>query len=193
MQKRESFTVMYKKRPVRSNKIIVENPQFIKTEPTRIKNPILKKPTLRMELLKFFENNPDEKLSIRMIRKKIGNQMGSRQFERRLKDLADDKILKRTKCKCNATNMYSYNNIKLTETVGSYITTNKTEKILIKAMKKYGELTAPFCVEVLKIPSRTAGESLGRLFKGGVFSSTYEMRSKNNRIATFRVFYPRNT
>ena len=183
---------MYRKKPIRVNKVIIDNPQFIKTEPTQVKNPIIKKPTLKMELLKFFEGNQDVKLSIRQIRKKIGNEMGSRQFERRLKDLADDEILKRTKCGCNATNLYSYNNVKLTETVGNYTTTNKTEKTLINAMKKYGELTAPFCVEVLKIPSRTAGESLGRLFKGGVFSSMYEMRSKNNRIATFRVYYPRN-
>jgi predicted HTH transcriptional regulator len=183
---------MYRRKPIRHNKIIVSNAQFVNKEPTHVKNPILKKPTLRMALLKFFEDNPDVKLSIRQVRKKIGNHMGSRQFERRLKDLADDNILKRIKCECHATNMYSYNNIKLTETIGNYTTTNKTEKTLINAMKKYGELTSPFCVETLKIPTRTAGEALERLFKGGVFSSMYEMRSKNSRLMTYRVYYPRN-
>ena len=183
---------MYNKKPIRQNKVIVENPQFIKHERSQIKVPIIPKPTLRMELLTFFENNPNMKLTIRGIRKKIGNQIGSRQFEKRLKDLADDKILKRVKCECNATNLYSYNNKKMTESVGKFTTINKNEKILIKAMKKYGELTAPFCVEKLRMPSRTAGIALHRLFKGGVFSSMYEIRTKNDRIATYRVFYPRN-
>lgn len=191
MQKKEWYMDMYNK-PIRRNKIIIENPQFIKQEPVQIKTPYIRPPTLRMELLKFFENNPDIKLSIRQIRKKIGNQIGSRQFERRLKDLADDKIIKRIKCECHTTNLYSYNNIKMTERVGDFTTINKTEKTLIKAMKKYGELTAPFCVKVLKIPSRTAGGALQRLFKGGVFCSMYEIRTKNDKILTYRVFYPRN-
>lgn len=181
---------MYKTKPVRPNKILVENPKFI-VKPFNVKIPKIPKLTLRMELLKFFESNPDVKLSVRDIRMKLSNKMGSRQFERRLKDLADDGIIKRDKCECHVTNMYSFNNIKLLETIGDYTTTNKTEKTLIKAMRRWGELTAPFCVEALGIPTRTAGEGLERLFIGGVFSSMYETRSKNNKLAVYRVYYPK--
>lgn len=189
---------MSKSQPIRNNKIIVEDPTFDERKPVNVKRIQSKKPTLRLEILKFFESNPSVRLTIRGIRiaisKQAGDDMGkgSRQFERTLKELGDDHILKREKCECHTTNMYSYNKHTITETEGEYVTTNKTEIKLMKAMRKYGELTIPFCTEKLKVPKRTAGGALDRLFKGGVFSSTYETRIKNGRGVVYHVYYPKD-
>lgn len=189
---------MSKSQPVRNNKTIVKNPHFDERNPVTVEKITNKKPTLRLEILKFFEANPKTRLTIRGIRiaisKQAGDDMGkgSRQFERTLKELADDNIIKREKCECHTTNLYSYNNHVITDSEGDYITTNKTEMKLMKAMRKYGELTIPFCTETLKIPKRTAGGALDRLFKGGVFSSAYETRIKNKKGVIYHVYYPRD-
>mgnify|MGYP003653853962 FL=1 len=185
-------------KPVRRNKIIINNPLLDERDPVMIKRVENKKMTLRIELLKFFERNPDMKLTMRGLRSEITKQSGvemgrgSRQFERTLKELADDHIIKRGKCECHTTNMYSYNNHVITDSEGDYVTTNRTEISLMKAMRKYGELTIPFCTEKLKIPKRTAGGALNRLFKMGVFSSMYETRIKNSRGCVYHVYYPSN-
>jgi hypothetical protein len=189
---------MSKSQPVRNNKIIVKNPISDERKPVMVKKIESQKPSLRLELLKFFERNPDMRLTMRGLRieitKQSGAEMGrgSRQFERTLKELSDDHIIKRTKCECHTTNMYSYNNHVITDSEGDYVTTNKTEMRLMKAMREYGELTIPFCTETLKIPKRTAGGALDRLFKMGVFSSTYETRIKNSRGCVYHVYYPSN-
>ena len=189
---------MSKSQPVRNNKIIVKDPIFDERKPVMVKKIESHKPSLRLELLKFFEKNPDMRLTMRGLRieitKQSGAEMGrgSRQFERTLKELSDDHIIKRSKCECHNSNMYSYNNHVITDSEGDYVTTNRTEIKLMKAMRKYGELTIPFCTEKLKIPKRTAGGALNRMFKMGVFSSMYETRIKNNRGCVYHVYYPSN-